>query len=309
MMRWLWAALLWAVAGSATAQAAFLSVTRWQEDFDAFGGYSGLWIAPDGSRLMTVSDRGSYAAAEITREGDQITGIALTDWGILPDEKGPDPVAFHRDAEGLAITEDGRVYISFEALHRIMRFKTLNTTPIWTHPWDSFMDLQKNSGMEALFSGRGADRGVYAIPERSGKLDRPFPVFRYNGKSWDRNWSTLPRRGPYLVTGADLGPDGRVYILERDYGLLIGFSSRVRSFRLQAGQLLDEREELRTSYGQFDNLEGISAWRDPQGALRLTMISDDNFHLLQQTHLVEYRLRPGPMPRARPRPRPPSPQN
>ena len=40
---------------------------------------------------------------------------------------------------------------------------------------------------------------------------------------------------------------------------------------------------------QYDNLEGISVWQDAQG-IRLTLISDDNFGLLQRTELVEYRV-------------------
>ena len=39
---------------------------------------------------------------------------------------------------------------------------------------------------------------------------------------------------------------------------------------------------------RHDNLEGLAVWRDDSGAIRLTMISDDNFNLLQRTELVEY---------------------
>jgi hypothetical protein len=39
-----------------------------------------------------------------------------------------------------------------------------------------------------------------------------------------------------------------------------------------------------------DNLEGLSVWRDDQGVLHATMISDDNFIFVQQTQIVEYRL-------------------
>jgi len=39
-----------------------------------------------------------------------------------------------------------------------------------------------------------------------------------------------------------------------------------------------------------DNLEGVSVWRDADGALRATLVSDDNFRFLQQTEIVEYLL-------------------
>ena len=39
--------------------------------------------------------------------------------------------------------------------------------------------------------------------------------------------------------------------------------------------------------GTFDNLEGLSVWTDETGALRLTMISDDNYNRFQETQIVE----------------------
>jgi hypothetical protein len=47
---------------------------------------------------------------------------------------------------------------------------------------------------------------------------------------------------------------------------------------------------LETKTGDFDNLEGISVWRDATGAIRVTMVSDDNFMFFQQTQLVEFSL-------------------
>ena len=52
----------------------------------------------------------------------------------------------------------------------------------------------------------------------------------------------------------------------------------------------DEEIVFETGTGTHDNLEGLSVWRDDQGRLRATMISDDNFLALQRTELVEYLL-------------------
>ena len=60
--------------------------------------------------------------------------------------------------------------------------------------------------------------------------------------------------------------------------------------RLTAEGPKDEEILLTTRPLQYDNLEGISVWDDGQG-IRLTMISDDNFLIVQRTELVEYRLR------------------
>ena len=96
----------------------------------------------------------------------------------------------------------------------------------------------------------------------------------------------MPRRGRFLPVGLDFGPDGNLYLLERDFAG-VGFRSRVRRFGPDGGA---EQTLLQTRTGQFDNLEGISVWRDRRGGLRLTMVSDDNFRFFQQTQIVEFRL-------------------
>ncbi len=47
-------------------------------------------------------------------------------------------------------------------------------------------------------------------------------------------------------------------------------------------------ELLRSGLGVHDNLEGIAVWRDDQGRMRLTMVSDDNFQFFQVSEIVEY---------------------
>jgi hypothetical protein len=41
---------------------------------------------------------------------------------------------------------------------------------------------------------------------------------------------------------------------------------------------------------QIDNMEGLSVHRDADGALVLTLISDDNFSLVQRTLLLQFTL-------------------
>lgn len=144
--------------------------------------------------------------------------------------------------------------------------------------------VQHNSGMEALAID---DQGrLYTLPERSGAYDRPFPVWMFTAPRWQMV-ARLTRDADYLPVGADFGPDGWLYILERGFNG-IGFRSRVRRIRpleggIQAGEVL-----LTSAILAHDNLEGISVWRDGQGRVRLTMISDDNFRRLQRTEIVEY---------------------
>ena len=92
-------------------------------------------------------------------------------------------------------------------------------------------------------------------------------------------------RDGFAVTGADLGPDGRLYVLERNFTGL-GFRSRLRRVNMDGSE---EEILLTTPTGTHDNLEGVAIWADDQG-LRATMISDDNFRFFQRTEVVDYRL-------------------
>ena len=110
-------------------------------------------------------------------------------------------------------------------------------------------------------------------------------MYRFLSGAWDIPFS-IPRRGTHLVVGADVGPDNRLYVLERNF-TGIGFQSRVRRFNMDGS---GEETLLDTANGTHDNLEGISVWRDATGALRITMISDDNFRFFQKTEIVEYQI-------------------
>ena len=80
-----------------------------------------------------------------------------------------------------------------------------------------------------------------------------------------------------------------MYVLERKFGS-VGFRTRLRRFTLSREGLAGGQILLNTALAQHDNLEGLSIWRDAAGALRATMISDDNFLWIQRTEIVEYRL-------------------
>jgi hypothetical protein len=107
----------------------------------------------------------------------------------------------------------------------------------------------------------------------------------------DRLWQIdLWRKRGLGLLAADFGPDGRFYVLERDFRARGGFSSRLRRFELGTDGLTGEAILIETPFALHDNLEGLSVWRDDQGVLRATMISDDNFIFVQQTQIFEYRL-------------------
>lgn len=270
-------ALLW--AGPVLAEAVYLDTYVWSRSEDSFGGFSGLELAADGRAFQALSDRGTLYSGSLIRNEGLIVDVVAEGVALRNDDGGP-LRGIRADSEGLATRPDGRFFVSFEGYHRVWTYVVAGGAAAWLPRPEAFAQLQNNSSLEAL--AVGPDGALYTLPERSGRHDRPFPVWRWSGTEWDQPFS-ISRQGPYLPVGADIGPDERFYLLERDF---TGFSfrTRVRSFDLR-GQ--DEQVLIET--GRHDNLEGIAVWSAPDG-LRLTMISDDNFRFLQRTEIVEYRL-------------------
>lgn len=260
----------------------------WTAPGEDFGGWSSLDIGPDGQRFVTVSDRGSFVEGTLDRRPDgTLTGADVTRRGRLHGIGGARLREGETDAEGLAVDDRGRAYVSFERFHRVRRYDDLAGPATRVRSDPDFRRLQTNSGLETL--ALDAAGTLYAIPERSGALDRPFPVYRRLGDRWDKSWR-IRRDGTFVPVDADFGPDGRFYLLERDFTWLGGFATRVRRFDVGEDGFTDEVTLLRTPFGELDNMEGLSTWRDRQGRIRVTLLSDDNFFPLQKTMFAEYLL-------------------
>ena len=273
------------LSSAQAGEAEYLGRHVWPASQHGLGGFSGLEVSADGMGFTAISDRAAIVSGRFLREAGRIAGVALESAETLGGLDGKVMSESRGDSEGLAIDAEGRVFIAFEGQHRIWEYPH-GADPVALPSAEGFADLQGNSGIEALAVD---DRGhLFAIPERSGRLERPFPVWRFDG-AWSQPF-TLPRRGGFLVAGADFGPDGRLYVLEREF-TGFGFRTRVRRFTVTETALVDEDTVIESHVLKHDNLEGISVWRDDAGAIRVTMVSDDNFNAFQRTEFVEYRLR------------------
>lgn len=270
-------------------RAEYLGSFTWSAAGLAFGGFSGLELDADGTGFTAITDRGSVYTGRLERTaGGAVSGVtALVGPVALRDMEGRPLRSRDSDAEGLAIGADGALYVSFENNHRVARYARPGAPSELLPRPEAFSGFQMNSGLEPL--AIDAQGTIYTLPERSGATDRAFPVFRFRGGLWDQPFA-VPRDGDWLPVGADFGPDGMLYLLERDFAGIFGFLSRVRRFPV-AGDALGEGEVLfATGAGRHDNLEGLAVWRDGAGAIRLTLISDDNFRAFQRTEIVDYRV-------------------
>jgi hypothetical protein len=281
------AALGLALHASASAPGAqgYVASFDWFEDDPTFGGLSAIELNADGTAFTALSDRSTLFTGSIARGPDgQITRITNVSIHPLLGEGALALPAGLNDSEGLAIADDGTIFISQEGPARVIRLAAPDA-PAYALPSPREFDgMQKNSSLEAL--AIAPDGALYTLPERSGTTERPFPVFRFADGTWTQPFG-IPRDGDYLPTAADFGPDGRLYILERNFQGLAGFQSRVRRFdeNGEGGEIV-----LESYLGEHGNLEGLSVWQDTSGAIRLTMISDDNYRFFLRTTLVEYTI-------------------
>lgn len=261
----------------------YLDSFTWRGSDEAHGGFSGLEISPDGGSFTALSDRAGITTGVLVRDEDgEITEVIAGPIETLDNGEGGALTLRRSDSEGLAIAADGEVFISFEGASRV-RTETGPEGVAFSLPVpQAFRTMQNNSSLEAL--AIDASGVLYTLPERSGRVDRPFPVYRYQNGAWDIAFE-IPREDVFLPVGADIGPDGLFYLLERDFTGL-GFRSRVRRMTV-TGE--DVEVLFDTPSTRHDNLEGIAVWADDLG-IRLTMISDDNFNWYQKTEFVEYRI-------------------
>lgn len=256
----------------------------WQSAQAEFGGLSGLEMSPDGDRFLAVSDRGFIFEGHPVRTATgQITAVDPVKRHDLLERDGTVMKRFLRDAEGLAVMPSGQIYVSFESYPRIWRYDRAGGPAHATHLWDHFWDIRDNAGLEALTPT--PEGGLLAIAETV--TDGFAATYSYDGDRWTPSAALAVPDG-FRISGADLGPDGKLYLLERKLDWLSGFVSRIR--RLDRGETGTGEVLLTSAAGDLGNTEGISLWQDAGGRIMITLISDDNFSPLQSTILAEFRV-------------------
>lgn len=295
--------VVWLIAGLAFAAAApaqpaagapvaeVMGVYRWTMDDPDFGGLSGFDLYPDGRRFRAVTDRGHTLSGALTRDATgRATGVQGVAMQPLLDGAGRPVSDADVDAEGLALGPGDSFFVSYELKHRVVLYPDENSpAALYSAPIArDLATLYINEGIEALAFSDAGD--LYAITERPlAPGSGLFPVLRLRNGQWSIPFH-IRKDGNWQVTSADFGPDGRLYVLERDYWGFVGFKSRIRRFTITGNSIGQEQTLFSSLAGQYENLEGLAAWLGPDGATWLTAVSDDNFNPFQKTSLVDFRI-------------------
>jgi hypothetical protein len=253
---------------------------------DSIVGVSGLEVTPDGGSFLAISDRGWWLEGLFTRRGEVMTDVEIQRIEPIIGQDGF-AVAARRvgdwsDAEGLALAPDGTAWVAFERWAHVWRFDQVFGTAQWIKDHPTFHDHAENWQLEA--AAIAPDGTVYVFSEKP--LVDGFPIYRLGE---DNLWTIdgyLPEQDVFAIVGADFSEDGALYLLERKLVVGLWWQNRVRRVRLDGSEdvVLWTGER-----GEYENLEGISVWRDEIG-LRLTLVSDNNGAANTPTQFVEFRL-------------------
>jgi hypothetical protein len=264
-----------------------------------FGGISAIRVGADGARFIALNDKGWWLRGRIVYEGMRPSAIADAEMAPI---LGPDgrPLAARGWYDTEAIAEDGgTLYVGIERVHQIVRFNygkdglLARGQPIAVPP--GFRSLPANKGIEALVlvpKGLALAGTLIAISERGLDNAGNIKGFLIGGPS--PGDFTVKRSSDYDISDAALLPGGDVLLLERKFSWTGGLNVRLRRIALgeiKPSTLVDGAVLFEADLGyEIDNMEGLSVHRGAAGETVLTLISDDNFSLIQRTLLLQFAL-------------------
>ncbi len=267
--------------------------------YEPFGGLSALRVEPDGSHFLSLTDNGSWVRGRILYQDGRPSGIADAEMAPI---LGPDgrPLAERHwyDTESLAEFE-GTLYVGIERVEKIVRFNyardglAARGVPIKVP--DDFKTFKYNKSLECLtVPPRGSPLAgqLIAVTERSLDAQGNHRSYVLDGDKVTR-FSVL-RSDEFDVSDCAILPPADLLLLERRFSYSRGLALRIRRIPLASikpGALIDGKPLIVADLAyQIDNMEGIAVHTNAAGETILTLISDDNFSVLQRNLLLQFAL-------------------
>ncbi|MEA2867222.1 MAG: hypothetical protein QOE39_1937 [Bradyrhizobium sp.] len=267
--------------------------------FRGFGGLSGWRLDARGEQFISMSDKATWFTGRIVYHGREMTGLADVEAAPMLGADGR-PITARGWFDTEAIALDGSlVYIGLERVNQILKFDfskggTRSRGEVIAVP-PAMRKLPYNKGLESLAmmpKGLPLAGTLIAISERG--LDRDGNIIGFLIGGPQPGDFAVRRSNNFDISDAVVLRGGDLLILERKFSWLAGVGIRIRRIALksiQRGATVDGPSIFEADLGhEVDNMEGIDAHVTPQGDTVLTMISDDNFSMLQRTLLLQFTL-------------------
>ena len=265
-----------------------------------FGGVSAIRVAVDGAQFVALTDKGHWLTGTIVYDAKghpQGIGDAVMAPMLAADGR---TLASHGWYDTESIAQDGgTLYVGIERVNRIVRFDfgadglLARAQPI-PIPF-GISRLPNNKGLEAMVvvpPGLPLAGTLIAISERGLDARGDLRAFLIGGPNPGE--FTIKRSDDFDISDCALLPSGDLLLLERRFTWWTGVAMRIRRVPLAAiapDARVDGAALVFADMGsQIDNMEGLSVHRNAEGELILTLVSDDNFSVLQRTILLQFKL-------------------
>jgi hypothetical protein len=267
--------------------------------FRGFGGLSGFRLNPKGERFIAISDKGTWFTGRIVYQGREMTGLDDVEAApLLLADGRPITARGWFDTESLAL-DGSLVYVGLERVNQILRydfskgFIRARGEPVPVPP--ALRKLPYNKGLEALVmvpKGQPLAGSLIAISERGLDPQGNIIGFLIGGRTPGQ--FGVRRSLDFDVSDAVLLASGDLLVLERKFSWLAGVGIRIRRVPLKSvapGAVVDGPAIFEADLGhEVDNMEAIDVHVTPEGDTVLTLVSDDNFSMIQRNLLLQFTL-------------------
>ncbi len=263
---------------------------------EAFGGISAIHMESDGAHFLAATDQGSWLRGRIEYRDGRPAGIADAEMAPILGSDGK-PLASHGWYDVESLTErDGIVYIGIERVEQIVRFDyrrdgLLARGRAIDVPAE-FKTFTYNKSLECLTAPReGALAGeLIAITEHSLDSAGNLRSFVLGGEHTAH--FSAKRSDDFDVSDCTILSGNDLLLLERRYSPARGVAMRIRRIPLadvKADAIVDGPAMIEADLGyQIDNMEGIAVHRNAAGETIITLVSDDNFSVIQRSLLLQF---------------------
>ena len=265
-----------------------------------FGALSSMRFLSPGADFIGVADTGFWFFGRVTRDADQ-RPIGISAFRMVPmvDVTGqPFERKWEVDAEGLAV-RDGIATVGFERNHRVAQYRIDPDNMRGTFGKLDFLvqahELRANRGFETVAyapAGGVLEGALTVVSEKS--LDSQGNIFAAVLSGPAKGVFSVKRSGDFDITDGAFLPDGDLLLLERSFSMAQGVRMRLRrleSATIGKGKLSNGPILLQADMNyQIDNMEAMDVWRRADGAVMVSLMSDDNHSILQRNLYLEFVL-------------------